>query len=212
MPDPISAFALSAVDTLNKLWDRSLTLLSALAVICALLLGISALGVFFHVGIAADLGSILPWLVGGAVVFGVLSVAKIIERRLVRTLHLIPDDQSSFWNKAPSTGGKSATQLSLHFRATNLTGRPLLLSDITIKRPWTFGAPIVKTLATFSAQMDNYDQEYFVHARGTTTAHSVLLIERGIGTAGKPLKVIVDLVDQRGNRTRLKYRKLQSRQ
>jgi hypothetical protein len=211
MPDPISAFVLSLVETLNKLWDKSLTLLSALAVICLLLLGISVLGLFFHVGIAADLGSILPWLIGGAVVFGVLSLAKTIEHRSVRTLHLIPDDQISFWQKAPGTGGKSATQLDLHFRATNLTGRPLLLSGITIKRPWTFGAHVVKTLGTFSELQGDYGSRYFVHPRGTTTAHSTIMIERDIGKVGKPLKVVVNLIDQRGNRTRLKYRKLQYR-
>jgi hypothetical protein len=108
MPDPISAFVLSFVDSLNRLWDKSITLLSALAVICLLLLGISVLGLFFHVGFAADLGSVVPWLVGGAIVFGVLSLAKIIERRSVRTFHLILDDQASFWHKAPQVGGKIA--------------------------------------------------------------------------------------------------------
>jgi hypothetical protein len=211
MPDPVSTFVLSAVDTVSKLWDKSITLFSALAVICILLLGISALGLFFHIGIAAGLVSILTWLIGGTVVFGVLALAKIIERRSVRAFHLIPNEDISFWGKAPGAGEKPATVLDLHFRVTNLTGRPLILSGITLKRPWTFGASIVKTLATYSAISESYDSRYFVSARGTTTAHSTFIIERDIGTTGKPLKVIVELIDQRGNRIRLKFRKLQDR-
>jgi hypothetical protein len=53
MPDPVSTFVLGAVDTLSKLWEKSLTLFSAFAVICLLLLGLSTAAVIFGVGDSA---------------------------------------------------------------------------------------------------------------------------------------------------------------
>jgi hypothetical protein len=112
---------------------------------------------------------------------------------------------------APHPSGNSATQLVLDFRVTNLTNGPLLLSDIALVRPRTFDRLVVKTLATYSALLETFSPDNFVERHSTAPATSTFLIERDIGKPGKSLKVIADLIDQRGNRTRLKYRKLQNR-
>lgn len=209
MLDPASFFA-SVLGAILKFWERSLVFFSAAA--CACLLLAVATVASMVLGFKALNPSWVVWFVFGAIVFGVAAFARLIEDWKNAPFHLIADEQSSFFHRAPRADGSPGahTQLSLHFRATNNLRGPLLLSKATLIRPRPWGATVETHLATFSAFDGNYDSQHFIHARSTTKAAADIMLHRDVGSQKRKLTVLLEVSDQRGSKRRVKFKDLNS--
>jgi hypothetical protein len=149
MSDPATGGLVKALDTVLSLWDRSVALLFALFGICCVLLA-AAVGAWW-IGVTAYLFGYGIYLTVGAVVFGSLAFARLIERFIARrnepSFHFIPDDGQSFWLLAEEADGKVLTQIELQFRTTNMSKRALMPSRAILRRPFVWSQPDM-TIAT----------------------------------------------------------------
>jgi hypothetical protein len=209
MADPASFFA-SVLGAIFRFWERSLVFFGAAACAC-LLLAVASLA-SIALGFRAVNPSWVVWFVFGAIVFGVATIARLVEDWKNASFHLIADDQNSSFHRAPRADGNpgSHTQLSLHFRATNNLRGPLLLSKAKLIRPRPWGAKVEMHLATFSAFAGNYDSQHFIHARSTTKATAQIVLHRDIGSKKRKLTAVLEISDQRGSRQRVKFKDLNS--
>jgi len=104
------------------------------------------------------------WVVGSAfaaIIFGGAAFARFVEDRKTPAFHLIADIKRSFWVRAPRSDGNSGlhSQIVLHFRVTNNTRGPLLLSAAKLVRPRLWGARLTNVLSTLNALLDTYSPE-----------------------------------------------------
>jgi hypothetical protein len=124
------------IEPLLRLRDRSVPLLIALALICAIAFGILAVCWFFVIEDAASaFRAYGHWFAIGAVMFGILAGARIIEQRRSKTVHLIAEEQQSFWGQSRQPDGRITTQFAFRLRASNLTDKPIRLLDLRLLRP-----------------------------------------------------------------------------
>jgi hypothetical protein len=104
------------------------------------------------------------WVVGSAfaaIIFGGAAFARFVEDRKTPAFHLIADIKRSLWVRAPRSDGNSGlhSQIVLHFRVTNNTRGPLLLSAAKPVRPRLWGAWLTNILSTLNALLDTYSPE-----------------------------------------------------
>jgi hypothetical protein len=70
----------------------------------------------------------------GVVIFGILAAVKTMESRRPPNLHLIANEQQSFWGQSRQKDGRITTQFAFRLRATNLTDKPILLATLRLLR------------------------------------------------------------------------------
>ncbi len=205
---PIPSIIAGIVGQIARFWEKSLIFFAAVAICCFLLSGASL--VFIYLGFR-DVGtSWVVWFFFGGIVAAVLAIGRSIEELRNRPFLLIADKESSFFHLAPRAGGNPGkhTQLSLHFRATNNRGGPLLLSAAKLIRPWPRGAKVQIQLATHNAMRGNYSSDHFIHARSTAMATAQIILHRDVGDK-KALTVVLEVSDQRGSKQRVKFKGLE---
>lgn len=192
------------IGQLVKFWDKSLILFVALAICFFLLSGASLF--FITVGFKEVSTGSVVWFFFAGIVAAVLAFARFLQDVVNRPFVLIADEQNSFFHRAPRADGNPGkhTQISLHFRATNNRGGPLLLSKAKLKRPWPRWAKVQMHLATFSAINQNYDSGHFIHARSTAKATAQVMLHRDVGDQNA-LTVVLEVSDQRGSKQRVKF-------
>lgn len=201
------------IGLLLQLWERSVSLLGALAAVCAATCAILAVCWFFEIGgAAAAFPAYGPWLAIGAFAFGILSGAKIIEQRLSKTVHLMADDRQSFWSQTRQTDGEVTTQFVFRMRATNLTDKPILLSTVRLLRPRIRRRDheIARHIFTRHPGPNSnlYGSEYPISPGGTSSASSDIIVDRPIGRLGQAITAVVAVSDQFGRWHKVKFEKL----
>src|SRR6266702_5388317 len=180
-------------------WQKSLIFLATAAIV-SLLLSIASFA-FLALGLNAVGAHWVVWFAFAAIIFGGAACARLVEDRKNPPFHLIADIERSFWIRAPRSDGNSGlhSQIVLHFRVANNTRGPLLLSAAKLVRPRLWGARLTNVLSTLNTLLDTYSPETYVHARATTKAFLQFIIERDMDSKGRPMKIIVDVGDQRGS-------------
>ena len=70
---------------------------------------------------------------------------------------------------------------------------------------------MTKQLSTYNAIGRDYSDDHQVAPRATAKATATMIVEKDLGKAGKDMRVVVEIIDQRGRKRRLKFRRLRSR-
>jgi hypothetical protein len=113
------------------------------------------------------------------------------------TVRVVPQKRSIWWGRG-SVKGKPAMQISGHWYATNIISDPVLLLYTYIENPHTEGH-----ILTRHPEQNIYGTYPILPGR-TTEISTGFWIEPPICNEGKNLKVSVILVDQFGNKHKLK--------
>jgi hypothetical protein len=209
MSEPATSGVVSALETVLKLWDRSLALLFTLFGICCTLLA-AAVGARWLGGPDYISGSGV-YLIVGAIVFGGLAIGRTIDRAIERkkaSFHFIPDDAQSFWTTAKQANGDIHSQITLRLQATNLTKRSLKPAQAILKRPLLWGCRPIVMIATEAPTSELYSPYTTIPAGFTRNVALEFMIPKKIGKPGFPLDVKVVIEDQRGHRNTLIFKRV----
>jgi len=142
------------------------------------------------------------WITALTILFGALTVAKLARtvhdaitgKR--RSVHLIANSRQSSWVQSKQSDGRVTTQLSLEIQVTNLTYRSIRLhEDIRLLRPWTRARPLPTVLTPNR-----------IDPKAVASVRCVILFNRAIGRAGRPLTTVIKISDQFGRWHKLKTR------
>jgi hypothetical protein len=210
MSDLATGGLVKALDTVLSLWDRSVALLFALFGICCTLLGAAVCA--WWLGDPDYVRSYGTLLGVGAVLFGGLAIARVVERAIERrgqpSFNFFPDDGQSHWQTAEQQDGSTHTQISLRFRATNLARRSLMPSRATLKRPILWGCRPSIFIATEDRLSGLYNLDTLIAAGATRYVELEFTVPKKIGKAGFPLDVKAVIEDQRGRRNILHFKRV----
>lgn len=179
MPEPATSGAVTTLETILKLWDRSVALLLALFGICAVLLVLAVTARWL--GRADYLSNYGIYLVIGSVVFGGLAIARTIERAIEQkkpSFHFTTDDDHSCWSITKQPNGDVFTQISLHFQATNMTRRALRPSKAILKRPLLLGSRPMVNMSTQDPRSRLYSRDTMIHAGFTRNVHLHFMVPK----------------------------------
>jgi hypothetical protein len=197
------------IEMLLRLWERSVPMLAALAAICIATVAVLGLCWFFGVGPAAAFTDYGVWLMVSAIAFAILAVFKKIEGRPGKALHLIADEQQSFWAQSRQSDGRITTQFAFRFQATNLTDQAITFVTCRLVRPWLpRGVYLSRNVIVRHPQRDIFGSEYPILPRGTSPASCGFIVNRPIGKPGRIIVAVVSVSDQFGRWHKLKFKEL----
>ncbi|MGD1039148.1 MAG: hypothetical protein ABR878_18740 [Roseiarcus sp.] len=205
MADPISLKAIT--DAISSFWGRSALLLWCLSACAWASWGVIFAGKHFQFDRAseavANYGLALSLV---CVVLPIIAAFKTYGERPKPSLLMVPVDGQSFWAQSTQSDGRVTTQFALNFQATNVSDHPIKLSDVKIRRPWVRRRSIISKLLTFQHPKENvHSSQYPVLAHSLTYGSATVIVDRAIGTKGKPMRVVVRLQDHTGRWRRLVF-------
>jgi hypothetical protein len=209
--DPVLTGGAKLVDSLQKLWIAALAFLWAMAAAGAAIFGILAAVAWLGGGGASAIfaGYTLAALVW-TVVFVIVAIARTIDGRRRPTLHLIGNEIDSYWGRSHGPAGEEGTAINIHLSATNISRGQIRMPVARLLRPRFWHRQEVRA-ATFDSMSNEYRFDVPpMGPNGVRRIHFLFLLDRPVGTRGRPLKTVVAVSDQRGNWTKYKFKRLRA--
>jgi hypothetical protein len=205
--DPLARGTAQLIDAALRLWDRSAAFLWSLAAAGAAVYAILSVGNYFAwdgtPGAFASYGlGVLIW----TVVFTAVAIARTVEGRAKRPMYLVGDQVQSSWGPMLLRGGGSGTVFNFRMRVTNLTRGNIRVTVARLLKPHV-GKPEVR-VETRDPATNMYGEAPPMVPNATRDIHFMFVVDRQLGTPGKPMKAIVTLSDQRGRWCKYTFAKL----
>lgn len=202
--------------------------------IAALLAAVRALPVWMLVGLAlSGLGVLfLPTLAGidpagfrthwgmwvwiETITFSILSVTRIVDAGISayvakrsdvensRALRLFPEPHRCWWHHAKQQDDSYASQISMDIVASNVTDRPVRIVQARLASPRMKGGVLHADVSLPMAGSPYHSNKHAVPPHDTIRAALHIMIRGSLATQGKPVRVVVEIVDQLGSRYVLK--------
>lgn len=210
----MSGLVESIGNVVARLWDGGQAFLWGCAAACvlvfALLFGGWYLG--FTVGIAA-LSEYGLLLLCGVVTFTALAAARTWQGWPKRTLFFIPTEEQSLWGHSRQTSGEVFTSLNFRMAVTNLSDTAVHLSHPHIVWPlrarWC--EEVTAMMTTEDPDGSNYhSQKYPIRPHAHSHASGVIALNGAVCKPGKRMTFVVSVVDHRGRRHRIRFKKLRA--
>jgi hypothetical protein len=142
--DPVTASAEMA-----RLWDRSHTLLWALAIgsfagfIVLAAIALTGSPAFVEANKTAS-----PWLLLASILFAALAALKHYQERTIQTVKLFPDEGHSLYHgPITQTDGSLTTQIDIRFEVFNISDKSIWLPNLKLLRPKSRAPVLTKAVA-----------------------------------------------------------------
>ena len=179
-------------------------------------LALSGLGVLFlptirgvdPAGFRAHWG---VWVWVETITFSILSFTRIVDagvsayltRRFdgenSRALRLFPEPHRCWWHHAKQQDDSYASQISMDIVASNVTDRPVRIVQARLASPRMRGDLLHADVSLPMAGSPYHSDEHPVPPHDTIRARLHILVRGSLGAQGKPVRVVVELVDQLGS-------------
>ncbi|WGS47094.1 hypothetical protein LFL97_33750 [Burkholderia sp. JSH-S8] len=201
--------ATAAGPILNALRTVPVWLFAGLALACAAILYLPALGVS-----AADLNAFrVHWGVCarvGMIGFACLAIARAAadviigyrKRKPKKSLVFAPRDGECWWHLAKQNDDTYVSQVALRIDVSNQGDNPLALFKVQLVRPIWHGK-ILAAMATLPNAHNLHSSNHPVPARAISMTSVHFMVRGKLAWQARPLKVVVAITDQTGARYRI---------
>jgi hypothetical protein len=209
----MSGFPEKIAEIAAQAWERGKYFLWAIACAGAVVFAVLLAGKRYDLGNAAilyDTYGVAALLVG--IVASILAGWRTIEGRTPPSVHLIPDDQQSFWSQCRQPNGNVTTQFCFRMQATNLAGHNVKLSALRLTKPRLRrnDEMLACHLLTRHPFDNTYGFEFPIHPRAVSRASGDVIVNRAVGTPRTRMTAVIKVSDQRGRWHKVKFRRLRS--
>ena len=173
---------------LLRLWQQGETFLWSIAATCAAIFAILCVGWVLNIGSApTTFESYRLVLFVAAVAFGILAIFRTGEGRPPRTVHLIADDNQSFWGQSRQKDGRVTTQFCFRMQPTNLTDGPIVLSTLRLLKPRVRRTDdeLARHVLTRHPCANIYGSENLIMPQAISRASCDIILDRPIRVPGK---------------------------
>jgi hypothetical protein len=167
----------NAVAEIGRLWDRSHTLLWALAIgsfagfIVLAAIALTESPTFVEANKTAS-----PWLLLASIIFAALAALKHYQERTIQTVRLVPDEVQSYYHKAVQTDGKVNTQIVIDMQVFNISDKSIWLPNVKLLRPKSPWMALTK-MVSLKEQSNPYHGQYGLPPGANTHGSVVFMIQ-----------------------------------
>jgi hypothetical protein len=200
----------------SRFWEHGQFFLWGCAVACvllfALVLGGWFLGFESAVAMFATYGLLL---LIGAVVFTSLAAARSWESWPKRSLFFSADEEQCIWGHSRQTTGEVFTSFNIRMSVTNVSDASFHISKPRIVWPlrarWCeVVTAVLMTRHPEYPRENTYSRDFPILAHSRSHASGAIALKRVVCRPGKHLTFVVSVVDHRGRRHRIKFRRVRA--
>jgi len=186
------------VATLERLWNRSGILLTALSTAClAAFVALVIAARFAPTTFDAASQSTEVWLLPLGISLAVLATFRKVYERNHPALRIVPTENQFFVHSAKQKDGRMTAQIAGHFEVYNLTDKPIVLTDVRSIKPRIHGKLVTKLVNVEDTQ-SAYWGRYAVPPRMMVRGSFMLIAYEDLSERGPEMDVTVRVSDQFG--------------
>jgi hypothetical protein len=203
----------SAANAGARFWESGHAFLWGCAGACVLVFGLlvsgSLLGFNAATVVLSEYGL---FVLCGGLVFTSLAIARTWQSWPKKTLFLAPNEEQSIWGHARQSSGEVFTNFNIRLAVTNTSDSSVHLSKPRMVRPWRLWRyeAVTSNLVIQNATNGIYSQQYPVDAYSRSEASGMVVLRGAACNAGKRLSFVVSVMDHRGKRYRIKFKRVRA--
>jgi hypothetical protein len=196
-----------------RLWEGGQAFLWGCAAACLLVFALLVGGWFL--GFAAAIAALSAYgllILSVALVLTALAIARTWQGWPKKTLFFVANEEQSLWGHSRQTSGEVITSLNFRAAVTNLSDTSVHLTKPRITWPlrarWC--EEITGVLMTQNPKGHDVGQEFPIEPHRRSHISGVIALNRAILRPGKRLTFAVSVMDHRGRRHRIKFRRVRA--